>query len=199
MEVRVMGDKKFGVGQCGVCNRPFIKKHPRHKYCHWQCQVASNNGREFERRQEVASRPDGWLIESAEDSDQYQEKCRKKMPTGRYVYAWFNDESDLPFYVGKGVDDRAWKRHADEDGRSMWCQQVRVTSSRFRVEVIRDNLTNEGAMLVEASLISFVRLCGGLLANQAEPLSRQERPPVELSESLHTGDMQFPITSSGKP
>jgi hypothetical protein len=199
MEGCVMGDENPGVVECVVCNRPFIKKQPHQKYCHWQCQAARKQGREFARRQLVASSADGWLIDGDGEREKPGKHCPKKIPTGRYVYAWFNDESDLPFYVGKGVDDRAWRRHVDQDGRSMWCQQVRVTSSCFRVEVIRDNLTNEGAMLVEASLIAFVRFCGGLLANQAEPLSRQERPPVELNASLHPGEMQWSITSREKP
>ncbi len=103
---------------------------------------------------------------------------------GRYVYAWFNEESKLPFYIGRGTGSRAWDRHQDGDGRAMFCQTTRVSTPGFRVEVIRDNLTEEGAALAEACLISFVSQCGGTLTNQVGGMSRQERPPLELDAGL---------------
>lgn len=113
---------------------------------------------------------------------------------GRYVYAWFNDCSPLPFYVGKGTGDRAWSRHEDEHGRAAYCQTVRVANPGFRVEVIRDNLTDEGAALVEACMITLVCKAGGTLANQREGLSRRERPPLELP-AVNNG----PLEPSGWP
>ena len=178
-----MAEHKFGAADCAVCNRPFIKKHPLHKYCHWQCASAHNKGKEFVRRQEVQSRPDGHILECQETSSAGVQASRRKIPRGRYVYAWFNDESELPFYIGKGVDDRAWVRHVHNDGRSQLCQQLRSDSSGFRVEIVRDNLTNEGAMLLESALIAFVSACGAVLANQVDPLSRKECPPLELDVS----------------
>jgi hypothetical protein len=176
-----MLEHKFGTAECAVCNRPFIKKHPQHKYCHWQCQSARNKGKEFLRRQEVQARPDGHILPCEETLSHDVEITRREIPRGRYVYAWFNDESDLPFYIGKGVDDRAWRRHVHKDsGRSQLCQQVRADSSGFRVEIVRDNLTNEGALLLESSLIAFAASCGAVLANQVDPLCRKERPPLEL-------------------
>lgn len=70
----------------------------------------------------------------------------------------------------------------------MWCQTVRATSAGFRVEVLRDNLTSEGAMLLESCLIAFVKLLGGILANQNDGLSRQERPPLDLAASTASED-----------
>ena len=102
---------------------------------------------------------------------------------GRYVYAWFKGSDILPFYVGKGIGDRAWRRHGRENGEAMWCQTVRVSSVNFRVEIVRDNLTEEGAMLLEAALISFVADCGGMLANQTDGTLRREVPPLTLDSS----------------
>jgi len=99
---------------------------------------------------------------------------------GRYVYAWFSEDSPLPFYIGKGTGKRAWERHEDSDGRAMWCQTFRATAKGFRAEVIRDNLTDEGALLLESCLIAFTKLLGGLLCNQIDGISRQERPPLDL-------------------
>ena len=106
---------------------------------------------------------------------------RGRQYRGRYVYAWFSDASPLPFYIGKGTDRRAWDRHEDADGRAMWCQTMRATAQGFKVKVIRDNLTNEGALLLESCLISFVRAMGGDLGNQVSGIRRQERPPLELA------------------
>jgi hypothetical protein len=184
MEEGVSGEGKFGVAECPVCNRPFTKKHPRHKYCHWQCQSACAKSKEFARREQVAGRPDGWVAQSKCEALSEEQALPKRIPRGRYVYAWFNDESPLPFYIGKGVDDRAWRRHSDNDGRSHWCQQVKASSLGFRVEVIRENLTNEGAMLLESALITFVSGCGRVLANQVDSLKRREVPPLELAEQL---------------
>jgi hypothetical protein len=109
---------------------------------------------------------------------------KRRRHKGRYVYAWFNADSPLPFYIGKGSDSRAWDRHADKNGRAMWCQTTRVASEGFRVEVIRDNLTDEGAMLLESALIAFTQLLGGTLCNQSSGLSRNEEPPLEIDGCL---------------
>ena len=102
---------------------------------------------------------------------------------GNYVYAWFEANNSLPFYVGKGVDNRAWDRHEREDGTAHWCQTLRVSCVGFRVEIVRDNLTPEGAALLEATLIAFVTQCGGMLANQTGPMRRQERLPLTLADA----------------
>lgn len=188
---------KFGESQCALCGRTFLRKHPAHKYCHWQCQTTANRAKrehdahyaeaivaERKERVEVISflqqlqpdTPDAAEPDSCGDGG--------ALPRGRYVYAWFNDDSPLPFYIGKGVDDRAWRRHVhSNDGRSQLCQQVRCSSAGFRVEIVRDNMTNEGAMLVESALIRFVACCGGLLTNQVDPLCRKELPPLELESA----------------
>jgi hypothetical protein len=108
---------------------------------------------------------------------------RKVSPKGRYVYAWFNDESPFPFYVGKGVGDRAWKRHMLR-GQTAICNKIRSTSKRFWIHIVRDGLTNEGAMLLEAALVDMFSALGGCVANQVCPMRRQEVPPLWLEEVL---------------
>lgn len=106
-----------------------------------------------------------------------------KSPRGRYVYAWFNDESPFPFYVGKGVGGRAWQRHMLK-GQTAMCNKIRSSSRGFWVHVVRDGLTNEGAMLLESALIELFSSLGGCTANQVSPLRRQEVPPLWLSHVL---------------
>jgi hypothetical protein len=102
-----------------------------------------------------------------------------RSPRGRYVYAWFNDDSPFPFYVGKGVGDRAWQRHMTK-GQSSLCTKMRASSRGFWCHVVRDNLTNEGAMLLESCLIDLFTALGACTANQVSPLRRQEVPPLWL-------------------
>jgi hypothetical protein len=175
---------------CVACKRTFVKKHPLHKYCHWQCQAAANKARRdnsaqplIQREQEVSSLASSQPIEELELVSQRIDRPAR-CPRGRYVYAWYSSDSDLPFYIGKGVGDRGWRRHVSKGSRlAAWCQTLRASSERFRVEVVRDNLTNEGAMLLESALIAFVASLGGILANQVDPLRRQECPPLEIEVS----------------
>jgi len=91
----------------------------------------------------------------------------------------------LPFYIGKGVGDRAWRRHVSCDGRAAYCQLLREAASTFRVKIVRDNLTDEGALLLESSLISFLTTdCGCILANQSEPMRRRERGCLTIESAL---------------
>ena len=104
-------------------------------------------------------------------------------PRGRYVYAWFNNSSPFQFYVGKGVGNRGWRRHMCK-GLSAYCTRLRCESVGFHCQVVRDNMTNEGSMLLESSLIDFFSALGGCAGNQVSPLRRQEVPPLWLHEVL---------------
>jgi hypothetical protein len=175
-----------GTSECVACKRTFRKKHPHHKYCNWQCQIASNKARREKSTQPLIDRQKAVSVLCNDQIDAEQEIPQglvkpAKVPRGRYVYAWYSSDSSLPFYIGKGVADRGWRRHVSKGSRlAAWCQTLRASSENFRVVVVRDNLTNEGAMLLESSLIAFVSSLGGLLANQVDPLRRQECPPLEL-------------------
>ena len=106
-----------------------------------------------------------------------------KNPRGRYVYAGFNNSSPFPFYVGKGVGDRGWRRHIYK-GQSAYCNRLRSESAGFHCQVVRDGLTNEGAMLLESSLIDLFSALGGCAGNQVSGLRRQEVPPLWLSDVM---------------
>jgi len=83
-----------------------------------------------------------------------------------------------------GAGNRAWQRHTC-DGRTAYCQLLRESASTFRVKVVRDNLTDEGALLLESALISFLATdCGCILANQSEPMRRQEKGCLTIESAL---------------
>ena len=177
---------KFGYENCATCGKVFAKRHPTSRFCHWECQTAKSEKRKQERieKAKAVSRP-------LEECEKAYPAAKSKKTTGRYVYAWFAGDELLPFYVGKGVADRAWKRHVNnDDGTASLCQKVRASVSGFRVEIIREGLTEEGARLVEATLIDFVKSLGGCDTNVANPVRRQEIPPLELPENMVAESME---------
>ncbi|MGA2797090.1 MAG: hypothetical protein ABSE63_05910 [Thermoguttaceae bacterium] len=104
-----------------------------------------------------------------------------KYPQGKYVYVWYDDAE--PFYVGEGTGDRAWEPHIFRyEDRLQQCEIVRNNSSNFRVEIIRDNLTKEGALLLESTFIEYFRKQGYALANRVNGIQRQEKPPLIPAE-----------------
>lgn len=188
--------KDHGTGRCLCCEKEFCKKHPGQKYCHWQCANKHNAAArkaELCKNCNVAIWPGSALCRkcksqphpvSPEPKKLVERVCEKRpVVRGNYVYVWFEANNPLPFYVGKGVENRAWDRHEREDGTAHWCQTLRVSCVGFRVEIVRDNLTPEGAALLEATLIAFVKQCGGTLANQTGPMRRQENLPLTLEDA----------------
>jgi hypothetical protein len=98
-------------------------------------------------------------------------RTRNSLPNGYYVYAWFKDDSDVPFYVGKGTGRRAWDIHVlgNRYGRATpaSCQMIRMSCSNFRVRVLRDELTSYEAGLVESVIIDLLTRMGVVFSNQA--------------------------------
>lgn len=87
-----------------------------------------------------------------------------------YVYALIDPINRLPFYVGKGKEDRAWthlKGHAnyneDKLGR---IAAIRSLGFEPEVKFIRENLENREALNWERDAIQFFRDCGIKLTNK---------------------------------
>lgn len=85
------------------------------------------------------------------------ENCKTmKTPRGWYVYGWYDGEE--LFYVGMGCERRAFTQHKSHGGGYAPCEFRRQQSGKaFKVRIIRDNLTEVGAGLVEAVLINFLQ------------------------------------------
>lgn len=64
-----------------------------------------------------------------------------------YVYAHILDNETVPFYIGKGKGKRAY----DTKNRSKFWN--RVAKKGYRVEFIRENLSEEEALLLEVTMI----------------------------------------------
>ena len=148
--------------RCGICAKKFLPKTTRHKYCSDDCRnMVKYVGLEVDTADTVRV---------------------SKIPKGSYVYAWFKDNEPLPFYIGKGNESRAWDRHKGAGGLNAWCETVRSTAKNFQIKIVRDNLTDEGAILIEATLINFFSSCGVRLANSLSGTTRQETPPLILGD-----------------
>lgn len=83
------------------------------------------------------------------------DSCKGRHLRGYYVYAWL-DAGQL-FYIGMALGSRGYGIHR-VSGKLAPCElRRRSIGDRFKVAIVRDNLTEEGARLIEATLINFLR------------------------------------------
>lgn len=121
-------------------------------------------------------RKTAWAAKPKEDGLTKEDGPIKTIPKGRYVYGWYSPSGDLPFYIGQGTGRRAWRRHETDNG-SAFCQMFKT--QKTKVVVYRDNLTMEGALLVESVIKHLFESLGAPLTNQSDTMKHQEVPPLE--------------------
>ncbi len=162
------------VKKCRVCGQEF-EVRVRRVYCSRGCQEIGyiQYMPSYQKKPEPETTLDTEELESV--------VAHQERPRGRYVYGWCHPQLDLPFYVGSGAGNRAWVVHKKilpgSVGRA-FCEQYRTKDTR--VVIYRDNLTLEGALLVESVLISLFKSMGAAETNNKDPLKRQEEPPLEM-------------------
>ena len=86
-------------------------------------------------------------------------------PPGNYVYAWFRDGEKTPFYIGRGVRERAWDKHqATVNGvrELAFCEKLRRGSWSFRVEIVRSGLSVREAIDLEKEMIREHKPCANI-------------------------------------
>lgn len=144
---------------CERCSRPFKRRDPRVKLC-LICREGgvpkrknkkAGEGNEYRRICEMCG------IDFMAAFNRFKCKnCKKiRKPRGSYVYGWYDGEE--LFYVGMGHGDRAFVCHKN-DGMYAPCElRRRKAGKNFRVDIIRDNMTAAGAVLVESVLINFLK------------------------------------------
>lgn len=78
-----------------------------------------------------------------------------------YVYIHRRQDTNEIFYVGKGHDKRAWDF---KYSRNIYCQRIYNLTS-IKVEIIKDNLTEEQAFSLEKRFIRELKNIGLAQAN----------------------------------
>lgn len=179
---RVRPDTKINK-ECMWCKR-VVRVRRNTKYCSLKCGNAyrnSTNNQPLKKWWLLCNRCGIEFICSHGKSLYCSKECRHPpppLPSGCYVYGWYQSpDHSLPFYIGKGTGRRAWEPHKN-NGKPSLCQQLRT--DEMVIKIYRENLTEEGSLLIESVLISVFELMGARLVNMSESLKRQEILPLEI-------------------
>jgi hypothetical protein len=96
----------------------------------------------------------------------------------------------LPFYVGKGEGSRAYDLARNESHRKKR-QFIESSGKYIQVEVIKDNLTEKEALMLESKLIDIFGLTsfGGWLVNLDEGSSNHQRKEIYMEDYTNVNKM----------
>lgn len=79
-----------------------------------------------------------------------------------YVYHWINDDTNLPFYVGKGSGNRY--KSTKKNSRNPWFERI-INKHNCHPEIIIDNLSEEEAFQKEIEIEQKHKALGYELCN----------------------------------
>ena len=114
-----------------------------------------------------------------------------------YVYVYVDPRNSEPFYVGKGLRDRAFA-HLDESGESRKLNriaEIRGAGHEPRIEILRYGLNEDEASLVEAAVIDFARdrLTNEQGGNHSDSFGRIRLDELLLSLTAEPAKIQHPV------
>lgn len=95
---------------------------------------------------------------------------------GRSSFAATLGMEYMPFYIGKGTDNRAYDLNRNETHRKVR-QKINSFNREIKVKIIKDNLTEKEALMLESKLIDIFGLVSykGRLVNLDEGINNTER------------------------
>lgn len=151
------GNTKIAI--CGGCGKHFVSRSVAHIYCTSGCRDLAT--RSYPLSYESFTTEE--IAERDRESDPRKIKDIANQLRGFYVYGWFDKDIAIPFYVGKGIDGRAWVKHTGKNASPELVRQR--LGNRFKVLILQDGLTSKEARRVESILIGTFWKLGGARCN----------------------------------
>jgi hypothetical protein len=95
---------------------------------------------------------------------------------GRSTFAATLGFSNMPFYIGKGCDNRAYDLNRNESHRK-YRQKIQKFGKDIEVKILKENLSELEALMIESKLTDIFGTlsCGGRLVNLDEGINSKER------------------------
>ena len=104
---------------------------------------------------------------------------------GKSTFAATIGLTNMPFYIGKGTGNRAYDLNRNDSHRK-YRQKIKTFNTDIDVKIIRSDLTECEALMLESKLIDIFGLISfnGMLVNLDEGINSSERKKI-YTESLH--------------
>jgi len=109
---------------------------------------------------------------------------------GKIAFAATLGIESLPFYIGKGEGNRAYDLNRNDSHRKKR-QFIEQAGKQVQIHIIKDNLTEIQALMLESKLIDIFGLksYGGWLVNLDEGVNNQLRKKIYIDEYFNINKM----------
>ena len=114
----------------------------------------------------------------------------KANTNGKIAFASSLGIEYLPFYVGKGVGDRAYNINRNESHHKKR-QFIEKSGKSIQIKILKDGLTESEALMMESKLIDIFGLVsfGGWLVNLDEGINNESRKEMYMEDYMNINKM----------
>lgn len=130
---------------CSVCERLFNSHMPTTTRCSG-CIACHKRRCKFCRKTFISKKKARYCSSRCSHVD-------NSRPQKFYVYGWYAPGDHLPYYIGKGSNNRAWRK---------------VSRCDKEIRIYRDGLEEREAFIVETVLIAVFKSLGAKLTNKRD-------------------------------